>query len=406
MKEFLLLCLFVACNTLLFSQGSFEKGYYIDTLNKRVDCFIQNKDWKDNPFNFKYKLTEDAKTKLATIVDVKEFSVEKEFKYVRGTVLIDRSSDAVDNYSNNPNPEYVKESQFFRVLVEGKATLYLYEDSEIKRFLYRYGTSEIEQLVYKAYVIPVNKIVKNYGFRKQILDNLISGNPVCPNVTIRQVQKIDYEKESLMDFFKKYNECQNTEFISFDDKNKRDLFNLNIRPGLSYGSMVFYSNGSIRDIETIDFGNKSTYRFGVEAEFFLPYNKNKWSILIEPNYHYFKSRRDVSDLGISGIAYFEIDYKSLEMPLGLRYYILLSENSRFFVNASISGDFSKGTVFNFGNSFGVDIRTRVDTSYGLGFRFKRLIMEARYQKKRLTDLDIPWHLDNEKLSVIISYSLF
>ena len=40
------------------AQISFEKGYYIDNSNQKVDCLIKNVDWKNNPTSFEYKLSD------------------------------------------------------------------------------------------------------------------------------------------------------------------------------------------------------------------------------------------------------------------------------------------------------------------------------------------------------------
>ena len=33
----------------LFAQVKFEKGYFIDSQNKKVECLIKNKDWIGSP---------------------------------------------------------------------------------------------------------------------------------------------------------------------------------------------------------------------------------------------------------------------------------------------------------------------------------------------------------------------
>lgn len=401
MKKELLLLLILLTGTSVnvFSQITFEKGYYIDTFDKKVDCFIENNDWKDNPLNFKYKLAKDAKVQIATITDVKEFSVNEEFKYIKSTTQIDRSNDAINQLDDNSAPKFVKETQFLKVLIEGKASLYSFEDSKIKRFFYRVDESNIEQLVFKSYIIPVNKLVKNYSFRKQILENLI-----CPNISIKQIQKIEYNRQSLFDFFELYNKCSDSEFQNFDNTKKTDLFNLNIRPGLSYTSMTFFSRQSIIDINQLYFESKASIRFGIEGEFLLPYNKNKWAILIEPNYHAYKSRRDI-DLGVE-MSYIEVNYKSLEFPVGLRYYMFLNENSSIFINALAISDINFDTAVSFGSDLDVEVKTRLNAGFGLGYRFKRLSIETRYNRKRARNIDLSWNVSYEKLAVIIGYSLF
>ena len=43
-----------------FTQIRFEKGYFITNYGKRIDCFIKDIDWKNNPTKFDYKLNEEG----------------------------------------------------------------------------------------------------------------------------------------------------------------------------------------------------------------------------------------------------------------------------------------------------------------------------------------------------------
>jgi hypothetical protein len=39
------------------------------------------------------------------------------------------------------------------------------------------------------------------------------------------------------------------------------------------------------------FDNKISFRIGLEAEFILPFNKNKWAVFAEPTYQYYKTEK-------------------------------------------------------------------------------------------------------------------
>ena len=75
------------------------------------------------------------------------------------------------------------------------------------------------------------------------------------------------------------------------------------------------------DSRDTDFGNKTNLRIGIETEFILPFNKNRWSILIEPTYQYFKAekREEVTNVE-GGIRDTRVDYQSVDFPVGIRYY--------------------------------------------------------------------------------------
>ena len=133
MKNQLILLLTIVFSLNSYSQISYEKGYFIDNANQKINCLIKNSDWKNNPTEFEYKLSEKGESKNATIRSIKEFGIDNSSKYIRSTVEIDRSSESVNFLSNDMNPNFNKETLFLRVLVEGKANLLEYVDSNLKR---------------------------------------------------------------------------------------------------------------------------------------------------------------------------------------------------------------------------------------------------------------------------------
>ena len=275
MKNQLLFLLTIILSLNCYSQISFEKGYYIDNNDQRINCFIKNIDWKDNPTEFEYKLTENSEPLLATIKSAKEFGVDNISKYIRSTVDIDRSIDNVNSMvliSKQKNPEYQEEELFLKVLLEGNASLYLFAVSNSQKFFYSNDGSKIEQLIYKKYLdLETNRVSTNNGYRQQLWNDL-----KCPTFKISKVENLDYNKKELVRFFEAYNNCHNQESVSFEEKEKRDLFNLSIRPGLNSSSLSVV--GGLTNTRNFDFDNELGLRFGIEAEIILPFNKNKWAI--------------------------------------------------------------------------------------------------------------------------------
>src|SRR5690606_31090943 len=133
------------------SQISFEKGYYIDNTNTRVDCLIKNADWKHNPTEFEYKLQANGHPQIAIIKSAKEVGIGNIMKYVRSTVNIDRSNESIMNLSRDKDPEFQEEELFLKVLVDSKATLYQYVQGALQRYFFNRENSNIEQLIFKKY---------------------------------------------------------------------------------------------------------------------------------------------------------------------------------------------------------------------------------------------------------------
>jgi hypothetical protein len=334
MKKRILFLFITVLSLNCYSQISFEKGYYIDNTNQKINCLIKNIDWKNNPTEFEYQLSENSESKKTTIKSIKEFGIDNISKYVRSTVNIDRSSESINNLSNDKNPVFQEEELFLKVLVEGKATLYQYIDSNLKRFFYNKENSNIEQLIFKSYKTTDNNVGKNNKFKQQLWVDL-----KCPNFKMSKIENVQYKKNSLVRFFTEYSKCYNNELINFEPKQKRDIFNLTIRPRINSSSLTIPN--SVFNSRDIDFENKIGFGFGLEAEFILPFNKNKWAIAIEPTYQSFKSKKTTNVTNVSGgVLIASVDYSSIEVPVSLRHYFFLNNSSKIFINASYIFDLS------------------------------------------------------------------
>lgn len=407
MKKRILFLLITILTLNCYAQTSFEKGYYIDNTNQKINCLIKNIDWKNNPTEFEYKLTENSESKKTTIKTIKEFGIDNISKYIRSTVNIDRSSENINNLSNDKNPIFKEEELFLKVLVEGKATLYQYVDSNLKRYFYNKENSIIEQLIFKSYITTENKVGKNNRFRQQLFVDL-----TCPNFKTSNIENVEYKKNSLVRFFTEYSKCHNNELINFEPKQKSDLFNLTIRPRINSSSLTIQN--SILNSRNTDFENKIGFGFGLEAEFILPFNKNKWAIAIETTYQSFKSEKTTNVNNVSGgVLIANVDYSSIEVPVGLRHYFFLNNNSKIFINASYIFDLSSKSSIEFTRNDGsnlstLPIKTQQNLGFGIGYKQKdKYSLEMRYQTARevLSDY-IYWGSEYKTLSIIFGYSLF
>ncbi|WP_272149784.1 tRNA modification GTPase [Tenacibaculum aiptasiae] len=403
-----LLFLFVAVLTLnCYSQISFEKGYYIDNTNQKINCLIKNVDWKNNPIDFEYKISENTEVKTLTMKSVKEFGVYNASKYIRSVVDIDRSKEDVSDLSTDRSPIFKEEELYLEVLVEGKINLYEYTQGSLKRFFYGNENSKITQLIYKRYRTTDDEIGKNKRFRQQLWKNL-----KCPSFKISKVENLDYRKNELVNYFIEYNNCNNLKYVSYEKKEKRDVFNLTIRPRLNSSSLSIQN--SLINSRDIDFGNKLGFGIGLEGEYILPFNKNKWTVIFEPTYQSFKAEKIMSVTNVSGgelIA--KADYSSFELPIGLRHYFFLKNNSKIFVNASVLFDITSNSSIEFFRNDGskldsLEIESRGNFVLGLGYKYNdRYSLEVRYQTRReILDAYTFWASDYKTVSVVLGYSIF
>ena len=89
MKKLLLL-LILSLPSYLFGQIEFAKGYFTNEEGKRIECFIKDLGWQNNPTSFSYKLTEDGSIATGKIGTVSEFAIGARTKFVRYSLKIDR----------------------------------------------------------------------------------------------------------------------------------------------------------------------------------------------------------------------------------------------------------------------------------------------------------------------------
>ena len=406
MKKQLLFCIVALIGINCYSQISFEKGYYINNSNQKVNCLIKNYDWKNNPIDFEYKILETDQEKKASLKSIKEFGIYNISKYVRKTVNIDKSSEIISSLSTQKNPVFIKEQLFLKVLVEGKGSLYSYKKGNLIKFFFTNESSNIEQLIFKSYKTSDYKIAKNNRFKQQLWTDL-----KCSSIEMKTLEDINYKKNELIRFFIKYNNCENEAYINYDKKQKRDLFNLNLRPRLSSSSLAVNNPNSYR---STDFGSKISFGFGVEAEIILPFNKNKWAVILEPTFRNFKADKTTESSRVFGgklIA--EANYSSIEVPIGIRHYFFLKNNSKIFINAALIFDFNTKSSIEFkradSSSLNNPLKISAKNNLGLGIGYKsnyKISLEIRYQTTQEILDSTTWTSNFDTFSVIFGYTLF
>ena len=402
-----LLFLFTALVSLSsYSQITFEKGYFIDNANQKTDCLIKNNDTKRNPTEFEYRLTEGSESKKASFKTVKEFGIYNVAKYVTSTVNIDRSSNNLQNMTVDKEPVFAQEQLFLNVLVEGKSNLYEYVDANIKRYFYSKENGAIEQLIYKKYLTANNDLGTNNKFRQQLYSDL-----KCKNITISTIENIEYDRKDLIRLFLDYSSCSNNDVVNFAPNKKRDSFNLTLRPRFNSSSLEITSTAP--NTQTPDFGNKVGFGFGLEAEYILPFNKNKWSIAIEPTYQNFKAEKTNTSSTVSGGQYTAIiDYTSIDVPVSLRHYFFLDNNSKLFINASIVFDVSSKSSIEFRRSDNtllnsLDLSAVHNYAFGAGYKLDdKFSVELRFQTREVLGNYLLYNSSYTTTSIILGYSLF
>lgn len=376
MKLKLLLATVLFSTFSVFSQTNFEPGYIIQANGTKLDCLIKNEDWKGSPVTFNYKLGENAEVKTGNVTNISEFG-SNNFKYIVATVQMEQASDKVGNLTENRNSDFKNETLFLKVLVEGNASLYYTIKNGDNRFFYKMNDGEIQPLIYKRYLTISNKMGENNRYKQQLATDF-----VCSNLKNLDFDKLEYKKSSLIKRFEEYNTCNNAQYIVYQKKDFQYGFNLTLRPGLTFGSAFVKRSGEAQ----IDFDKNIGIRIGLEAEYILPFNNGKWGLFVEPTYRNYKGEKERlinEDFPtMRDTTLITVKYNSVEMPIGLRYYMFLNEDSAIFLNGAVVFDVStldSEITSSKESSYNLDFKSETTTAFGAGFRFKnKYSIEARY----------------------------
>jgi hypothetical protein len=404
-----LLYLFLFITSISFSQKNFLKGYYIDTTGKKVECFIKNLDWSYNPENFEIKNSLETESKSISITDAKEFSIDGVSKYVRANVEIDNSKGDPD-YSIAKEPNFVSLIVFLKVLVEGKNSLYRYENDLFpRRYFFKTENKEIKQLVYKKYFESIENLTDLYvndSFKKQLLTSVNCNNN-------KKVESLRYLDDDLIDYFNSVNNCQgdtSSKEISKRDKSKL-FYKLALNTNFSNLSLK-YKNG----LNTIPFDGKNetekktSFTIGVEIEIELPFNNKSWSIFTEPSY------TSYSGSGVMTSTYYinpnystglvnddytiNLKYNSINFPLGIKRNFIFNKLSKLYINTALTiqiANNSNITILRKNNTVLMNSSlngTHYDFFFGIGYQYKKVIAELR----QYTNTNLNPYINTDKYS--------
>lgn len=392
MKSFSLFVLSFLIVTNSFGQIKFEKGYLIGNDDQQLLCFINNRDWKNSPKGFEYRLTENDEIKIGNLATVKEFGIFGFSKFIRVDTKIDRSSLDLSDLSRLMNPVWSQEQLFLKVLIQGKASLYIYEENNSTKFFYSSSDSSIKQLIYKEYLGQNNQIHANSSFQQQLWNDVR-----CGNTTPGSIKNLNYKQSELRKYFYQYNTCTGDSNIVYEQTNKKAILKFKITPGINLSSLSISTN-LVPDWE-LDFGKRPTFRIGFEAEYIFPFNKNKWGIVLEPSYQYFNAGKNNQ----------AIKYQAIELALGLRHYFYINSDTKVFANMLLNTNIGLNfdSKIDITNSHSLDISCDNNLALGAGMAFKTISLELRYYtiKQLLFDY-VYWYTDYQTFAFIMGIKLF
>jgi outer membrane protein W len=404
MKKFILAVIFLFINISVFSQIRYEKGSLTDNDGKVITCLILNEGWKNNPVKFTYKFSETDSPKTATLKNVSEFSVEGQ-KFERHTVNIDRSYPDSNGLTYIRAPEWSKENLFLEVLVEGNETLYLYRKGNDVKFFYSSDRGEVKQLLFREYKTMDEKINKNITYVNQLFKEVN-----CSQESIDQLKQINYSEKDLKTYFIEDNKCSDPDYNVEGATYQKSNGNFNIKPsvGVAFSSLsVFNLEGN--DDYNIDFDNQTGLKLGLEFEYVLPFNKNKWSFFLDLNYISYQASFEKEISNSYSVVHLEAeaDLKALQLPLGIRYYVFLNDNSKIYFDAGFNyAVFMDSKVYISGTG-DLDVDSSKGMFGGIGYTFRdKYTLDLSYQNGDIFNGYLYRDSNFNVLSLNIKYTVF
>lgn len=390
-----------------YAQINFEKAYFIDNNNLKTDCLIKNEGWRDNPTTFEFKINETDKVSSKSINEVSEFGIENLVTYKRAKCKIDYSSNNLEKLSASYEPEWKTKTVFLRVIVEGEATLLDYNEDNLIRYFYQTPTKSIEQLVYKRYSTDFTNYRTNNEFHNQLWSNV-----ACENMSIEKATRVNYSKKELSNYFIEYNKCKNSNYVDYKGKISNKKFNIKAKLGAQTSNLVINkeATGVYSADATIDFGNKPSVKFGLEAEYIFPFANNKWAMFFEGTYQGYKSEAIFNYKTIVSEKW-EVEYTNLDLTLGGRYYMFLNPKSKLFVNVGyafvlpLKAELT--TEESFIDFYPYNMGEKGIIAFGLGYNYNNKYgIELKGSSYNILDKYISWGSKYTTISVLFSYTIF
>ncbi|MEP3210091.1 MAG: hypothetical protein ABJN95_12910 [Maribacter sp.] len=397
------------------AQIKFEPGYFITNEGQKTNCFIKNSDWKNNPIKFDYRMTPEGEIQTGLLRNITEFATESGFKYLGRSVAINRSSNKTAELEGSRVISFQKEKLFLKVLVEGPSNLYYYEQGDLRRFFFSIGNGEIIQLRFKRYLKePDNNrpssrsdhlIGENNEFRQQLWNSFN-----CEGLNKAVIAKLAYKFDPITKLFNAYNVCIDPNYVA-DEKVKTNFkVNVSLRPGFKLTSLDV--DNSFSAFRNVNFDQKLSWRAGVELEAVLPFNKNKWAIIAEPTFNSYTDEAEITVQSSIVQIVANINYKSLELPIGIRHYMFVSDKFKLFLNASALLDIPFNSEITYSNGFSTTAQLGFNTSFvgGIGLNYNnKFSIEGRYLGSRevfSASEFISYISDYKGFSLILGYTIF
>lgn len=386
-----------------FAQTEFKKGYIVNNQHERIDCQIRNAGNDESTKNYEFRLKEGGEIQKIALSQIEEFGIDNLLKCIRALIVIDVSPIYIES-EKDIKAKWEEGHAYLETLFEGKlASLYYYYNDGKHLFFYSLADNIIKPLIHKTYYI--GKTPEIYQLHQKIsIDNTYKDQLkeylACDDSN--DAYKTKYIKKDLVEYFKNYHNCKNFDYnqIYSTQTKKGKIF---IKPGifLNRNQLV------ITDPPKEKFIIKNSVGFGVNAEYILPFNNNVWSVFTEANYLSYSTDKTSVDFENPVMTEgYIINYKTIEIPVGLSLNINFNRSHKFYVKAAyVPQVILGGSYISFKENKKESFSNSSRFLIGVGYNYQNWGVELRYYTpQNLTPNLYKQNSDFTHLSMKFSYS--
>lgn len=366
---FLLLFAVVSLN----AQHLFKPGYYIDLSGTKHNVEIKDFDWMRPPADLQIRSSDGSITSLPT-TQVLEFNVGNSKYRNLETDYFDYRINLKD-VGEGSDLKFEKKTLLLRVLSEGRATLYGYNDST-EKFFFSTGTKQPVPLRYKKYFSDrrghanPDTETANTVFTNRDYQNQLRNAVYCPSINYTT---INYTRTDLQKLFDRYN--NNCEKVKRAPQNRKKwsagVYVVGMNSSVSVNNPYFYYYDNVKT------DSKPLLKAGLDVEYFLPFANNSFSVIASPGYVTHKSTSTVRYETYPFTQHFEAKISALELPLGFRYYYYINPTNAAIFKLQYKFPYNLDSHFKT-NTDTFKIRLKPGFHAGVGYQFRRLALEAEY----------------------------
>ncbi len=410
--------LLLTINTI--GQSNFIDAEVILIDGTKLKGLINDKGWYKSPKFIEFKESNESETQKYKPSEVKSFKISESY-FLSVDREIVKTYMKVNKSIIIPSPEYIKRHIFYKVLIEGRISLYHYRDENSRdHFFIKKGNAEVIELIYYQYFTT-----NEYG--KEILMNnkkytvqLKYLFKDCSEMKNKSTN-VSYTLKNISKLIMSYNNCFNDEVIEYVNPEKKLKKNFYIKAGISYSTIDFKGNtGSLNSINlaTSNFSYSINPMLSISGDFILPYWNNRFAITTDLHYRMYK---------VDGTSHFngfmdywdyenEIEASYLGTIIGIKYNTNLNKINPFMAiglanSFALSNDSKTISVQTLGSTVNTNEFTTFENfrKYSQGFAIdigvdiSNIIIQLRYyQDNGMSSLD-NLSSKNKAYSLLLGY---